>query len=174
MSENALTFQDFAIDAHVFIDKDGQKYLFYATDFLEHSHIGTGTVVDKMTDFFSLEGNPRPVTRAKYDWQIYDANRIEKGGVRWHTVEGAFILERKGIYYEMFSGGNWQNISYGVSFATTDDIERNREWEQFSDGEKTLPILRTIPGQVIGPGHNSVVRGLNNRETYCVYHRWTD
>jgi len=169
-----LTFQDFAIDAHVFIDKNGQKYLFYATDFFEHSHIGTGTVVDKMTDFFSLEGNPRPVTRAKYDWQIYDANRIEKGGVRWHTVEGAFVLERKGIYYEMFSGGNWQNISYGVSFATTDDIERNEEWEQFSDGEKTLPILRTIPEQVIGPGHNSVVRGLNNRETFCIYHRWTE
>ncbi|MCD9184879.1 MAG: glycoside hydrolase family 43 protein [Pyrinomonadaceae bacterium] len=169
-----LTFQDFAIDAHVFVDVNGQKYLFYATDFLAHSHIGTGTVVDKMKDFFSLEGNPRPVTRARFDWQIYDANRIEKGGVRWHTVEGAFILERKGVYYEMFSGGNWQNVSYGVSFATTDDIERDEEWKQFSDGEKTLPILRTIPGQVIGPGHNSVIRGLNNRETFCIYHRWTE
>lgn len=169
-----LTFQDFAIDAHVFVDEDGQKYLFYATDFLDYSHIGTGTVVDKMTDFYTLEGNPRAVTRAKYDWQIYDANRIEKGGVRWHTVEGAFILKRKGIYYEMFSGGNWQNVSYGVSFATTDDILRDEEWEQFSDGEKTLPILRTIPEKVVGPGHNSAVRGLNNREIYCVYHRWTE
>lgn len=173
-SGKRLTFQDFAIDAHVFIDEDRQKYLFYATDFTNHSHIGTGTVVDKMSDFFTLEGNSRPVTRAKFDWQVYDANRVEKGGVRWHTVEGAFVLERKGIYYEMFSGGNWQNVSYGVSFATTGDISCNEEWEQFSDGEKTLPILRTIPEKVIGPGHNSVVRGLNNRETYCVYHRWTE
>jgi len=173
-SGKRLTFQDFAIDAHVFIDEDGQKYLFYATDFTDHSHIGTGTVVDKMSDFFTLEGNPRAVTRAKYDWQVYDANRVEKGGVRWHTVEGAFVLKRKGTYYEMFSGGNWQNVSYGVSFATTDDISCNEEWEQFSDGEKTLPILRTIPEKVIGPGHNSVVRGLNNRETYCGYHRWTE
>ncbi|HEY8563162.1 MAG TPA: glycoside hydrolase family 43 protein [Pyrinomonadaceae bacterium] len=169
-----LSTEDFAIDGHVFIDTDGQKYFFYATDFLEHTHIGTGTVVDKMTDFFKLEGNPRPVTRARFDWQVYDPHRVEKGGVRWHTVEGPFILKRKNLYYEMFSGGNWQNITYGVSFAVTDDIARNEEWAQFSDGEKVLPILRTIPETVVGPGHNSVVRGVNNRELYCVYHRWTE
>ncbi len=173
-SGNKLTSEDFAIDAHVFTDDDGERYLFYATDFLDHSHIGTGTVVDKMIDFFTLEGNPRPVTRARYDWQIYDPNRKEKGGVRWHTVEGAFILKRKNIYYEMFSGGNWQNPTYGVSFAITDDIEKNQEWRQFSDGEKILPILRTLPDLVVGPGHNSVVRGTNNRELFCVYHRWTE
>ena len=173
-SGTKLTREDFAIDGHVFIDDDGQKYFFYATDFLAHSHIGTGTVVDRMKNFFTLEGNPRPVTRAKYDWQVYDPERKEKGGVRWHTVEGAFVLKRKGIYYEMFSGGNWQNITYGVSFAVTDNIERDEEWTQFSDGEKTFPILRTIPEQVVGPGHNSVARGVNNREFYCVYHRWTD
>lgn len=173
-SGKRLTFQDFAIDGHVFTDENGQQYFFYATDFFEHSHIGTGTVVDRMTDFFTLEGNPRPVTRARFDWQVYDANRIEKGGVRWHTVEGAFVLKRKGVYYEMFSGGNWQNVSYGVSFATTDDIARETEWKQFSDGEKTLPILRTIPDSVVGPGHNSVARGVNNREIYCIYHRWTE
>lgn len=169
-----LTNEDFAIDAHVFFDEDNQKYLFYATDFLQHSHIGTGTVVDRMLDFFRLEQRPHAVTRARYDWQVYDPARKEKGGVRWHTVEGAFVLKRKGIYYEMFSGGNWQNITYGVSFAVTDDIRRDAEWTQFSDGEKTLPILRTIPEQVVGPGHNSVVRGANNRELFCVYHCWTE
>lgn len=169
-----LTKEDFAIDAHVFVDDDGAKYLFYATDFLEHSHIGTGTVVDRMIDWFTLEGRPRPVTRARYDWQVYDPNRKEKGGVRWHTVEGPTVLKRKGRYYEMFSGGNWQNMSYGVSFATSDRILSEEEWLQFSDGETTLPILRTIPELVIGPGHNCVVRGPNNRELYCVYHRWTE
>ncbi|MDQ3797911.1 MAG: glycoside hydrolase family 43 protein [Acidobacteriota bacterium] len=173
-SGHKLTTEDFAIDAHVFEDEDGARYLFYATDFLEHTHIGTGTVVDRMIDFFTLEGKPRPVTRARYDWQVYDPQRKEKGGVRWHTVEGAFVFKRKGVYYEMFSGGNWQNITYGVSFAVTGDIEKDEEWTQFSDGEKVFPILRTIPGLVIGPGHNSAVRGANNRELYCVYHRWTD
>jgi hypothetical protein len=50
----------------------------------------------------------------------------------------------------------------------------NDEWEQFADGDRLLPILRTLPGKVIGPGHNSIVRGPNNRELFAVYHRWTD
>jgi GH43 family beta-xylosidase len=169
-----LTSEEFAIDPHVFIDDDGQRYMFYATDFLEHTHVGTGTVVDRMLDWDKLEGAPRPVTRAKYDWQVYDPERKEKGGVRWHTVEGPFVIKRKGRYFEMFSGGNWQNTSYGVSFATSDEIVTDREWQQFSDGEKTLPIIRTTPDVIVGPGHNSVVRGPNGRELYCVYHRWTD
>jgi GH43 family beta-xylosidase len=173
-SRRRLTTEDFAIDPHVFQDDDGQTYLFYATDFLEHSHIGTGTVFDRMLDWYTLAGNPRPVTRAKYDWQVYDPHRIKKGGVRWHTVEGPFVLKHKGIYYEMFSGGNWQNITYGVSYATTDDLQRPDEWKQASDGESVLPILRTIPGKVIGPGHNSVIRGPDNQQLFCIYHRWTE
>jgi hypothetical protein len=126
-----------------------------------------------MLDRWTLAGNPRPVTRARYDWQVYDPHRIEKGGVRWHTVEGPFVLKHKGRYYKMFSGGNWKNISYGVSYATSDRIETSEEWTQVADGISILPILRTIPGQVIGPGHNSVVQGPDNRQLFCVYHRWT-
>lgn len=173
-SGNRLTHQEFAIDPHVFHDDDGSWYLFYATDFLEHTHIGTGTVVDRMLDPFSLAGDPRPVTRARYDWQVYDPHRKEKGGVRWHTVEGPFVLKRKGRYYQMFSGGNWQDLSYGVSFAASNQLLTESEWDQFSDGQRTMPILATIPDLVIGPGHNSVVVGPNNRDLYCIYHRWTD
>ncbi|MDQ3908620.1 MAG: glycoside hydrolase family 43 protein, partial [Acidobacteriota bacterium] len=173
-SGHRLTAEEFAIDPHVFADTDGARYLFYATDFLTHTHIGTGTVVDRLIDDFTPEGRPRPVTRARYDWQVYDPNRKEKGGVRWHTVEGPFVLKRKGRYYEMFSGGNWQNVSYGVSYATSDQILTDEEWRQHADGVKVLPILRTIPGEVIGPGHNSVVRGPDNQQLFCVYHRWAE
>ena len=168
-----LTNEDFAIDPHVFTDRDGTRWMFYATDFLEHTHIGTGTVIDRMVSWTKIEGKPRPVTRAKYDWQIYDPQRKEKGGVRWHTVEGPAVIERKGVYFEMFSGGNWQNTSYGVSFAVTHDLRSNDEWKQHADGDNLLPIIRTTP-DVVGPGHNSIVRGPNGRELYCVYHRWTD
>src|SRR5690606_37756595 len=119
-------------------------------------HIGTGTVVDQMTDWFTLKGAPKPVTRPRFDWQIYDPERKEKGGVRWHTVEGPFVIKHKGKYFQMFSGGNWQNLSYGVSFAVSDTVIKDEEWDQFSDGENVLPILRTVPDQVLGPGHNSV------------------
>jgi hypothetical protein len=173
-SGRALTGEEFAIDPHVFIDDDGRRYLFYATDFLEHTHIGTGTVCDRMLDAFTLAGKPHPVTRARYDWQVYDPKRMEKGGVRWHTVEGPFVLKRKSLYYQMFSGGNWQNNSYGVSYALSNKVLSAAEWQQFADGEKILPILRTVPQQVIGPGHNSAVRGTDNVEMFCVYHRWAD
>ena len=171
-SGRRLTREDFAIDAHVFEDDDGSRYLFYATDYLSHTHIGTGTAVDRLLDPFTLAGQPRPVTRARYDWQVYDPQRQSKGGVRWHTVEGPFVLKHKGRYYQMFSGGNWQNVSYGVSYATTDRLDTPDEWEQVCDGRRVLPILRTVPGQVIGPGHNSVVVGPDNRQLFCVYHRW--
>ncbi len=168
-----LTTEPFAIDPHVFLDDDGSRYLFYATDFLEHTHIGTGTVCDRMLDWFTLEGKPHPVTRALYDWQVYDPQRVEKGGVRWHTVEGPFVLKRKGKYYEMFSGGNWKNQTYGVSYALTEAIATSEEWKQTADGETVLPILRTLPDKVLGPGHNSVIRGTDNLELYCIYHRWS-
>src|SRR5688500_19819789 len=42
-SGKRLTSAEFAIDAHLFRDDDGSRYLFYATDFLQHTHIGTGT-----------------------------------------------------------------------------------------------------------------------------------
>jgi hypothetical protein len=47
-----------------FVDEEGTRWLFYATDFLTHTHIGTGTVRDRMLDPFTLAGDPRPVTRA--------------------------------------------------------------------------------------------------------------
>jgi GH43 family beta-xylosidase len=173
-SGHRLTTEPFAIDAHVYQDDDGMRYLFYAIDYLEHTHIGTGTARDRMLDLFTLAGEPRPVTRAAHDWQVYDPNRAEKGGVRWHTIEGSFVLKHKGLYYQMFSGGNWQNVSYGVSYAITDTLDRPGEWSQVADGEQVLPILRTIPGKVIGPGHNSVVRGPDNLQLYCMYHRWSE
>ncbi|HEX8130240.1 MAG TPA: glycoside hydrolase family 43 protein [Pyrinomonadaceae bacterium] len=171
-SGHRLTDAEFAIDAHVFVDEEGTRWLFYATDFLAHTHIGTGTVCDRMLDPYTLAGEPHPVTRARYDWQVYDPERKEKGGVRWHTVEGPFVLRRKNLYYQMFSGGNWQNLTYGVSYAVSEQIARADEWEQMADGERVLPILRTVPERVIGPGHNSVVRAPDNRELFCVYHRW--
>lgn len=171
-SGRRLTREPFAIDPHIFLDDDGSRHLFYATDYLEHTHVGTGTARDRLPDLLTPAGQPRPVTRAGYDWQVYDPQRKEKGGVRWHTIEGPFVLKRKGRYYQMFSGGNWQNVSYGVSYATSERIDTPGEWAQHADGVKVLPILRTVPGQVVGPGHNSVVRGPDNRQLFCVYHRW--
>ncbi|HUF38115.1 MAG TPA: glycoside hydrolase family 43 protein [Anaerolineales bacterium] len=172
-SGRRLTREDFAIDPHVFTDDDGARYLFYATDFWEHPRIGTGTVVDRLHDPFTPAGAPQPVTRARFDWQVYDPQRIAKGGVRWHTLEGPFVLRKKGRYFQMFSAGNWQDGSYGVAYGVSDRLDGPGEWEQPCDGEAIPPVLRSRPEQgVIGPGHNSVVRGPDNSALFCIYHRW--
>lgn len=165
-----LTHEPFAIDAHVFTDTDGTRYLFYATDFLDRERVGTGTVVDRLVDPLTLEGQPHPVTLAQYDWQIFDPCRAEKGNLRWHTLEGPFVLKHKGRYYQMFSGGNYQNESYGVGYGVTEDIKERAEWQQGIDGQRRLPILHSIPGAVAGPGHNSVTPGPDHRQLFCVYH----
>ena len=171
-SGRRLTSEPFAIDAHVFTDDDGRRYLFYATDYPNHARVGTGTAFDRLIDPLTLAGDPHPVTRAQYEWQVFDPNRAERGGVKWHTIEGSFVLKRRRRYYQMFSGSNWTNPSYGVSYAIADALDGSQEWRQVANGEQVLPILRTIPGSVIGPGHNSVVRGPDNIQPYCVYHRW--
>ncbi len=166
-SGHALTTEEFAIDGHVWVDDDGTRYFFYATDFLTHTHVGTGIVADRLLDPFHLAGEPQPVTRARHDWQVYDPQRKEKGGARWHTVEGPFVMKRKGTYYLLFSGGNWQNVTYGVGYATSDSVLPGHEWDQAVDGTKVLPILRTVPeAGIIGPGHNSVVRGPDNQQLF--------
>ncbi|MBN2047599.1 MAG: glycoside hydrolase family 43 protein, partial [Anaerolineaceae bacterium] len=168
-----LTAEPFAIDPHVFVDEDGSRYLFYATDYLTHERVGTGTAFDRLITPYQTAGKPCPVTRARFDWQIYDPHRTEKGGVCWHTLEGSFVLKHAGKYYQMFSGGNWQNDTYGVAYGVTADLNQPAEWDQPCDGIMEPQILRSLPRQgVIGPGHNSVVRGPDNHTLYCVYHRW--
>ena len=33
-------------------------------------------------------------------------------------------------------------------------------------------MLRTVPQQVIGPGHNSIATGPDNETEYVIYHAW--
>lgn len=165
-----LTTEPFAIDAHVFLDRDGERYLFYAADFLDHPRVGTGTCVVALPFPDSPAGPVHRVSLAAYDWQVFDPQRAEKGGVKWHTLEGSFVLLHKNRYFQMFSGGNYQNPSYGVAFATSDQILNPLEWHQPIDGVQTKPVLSTLPGRILGPGHNSVVRGPDNRQLFCVYH----
>jgi GH43 family beta-xylosidase len=44
---------------------------------------------------------------------------------------------------------------------------------QYSDaGNEHEPrVLHTVPGELIGPGHNSIVRGPDG-DDYIVYHAW--
>jgi beta-xylosidase len=163
----------FAIDAHAFRDDDGQWYLFYARDFLELEaewRVGTGIAVDRLIGMTQLAGEERIVLRARSEWQRFLKDRLMYGAVYdWHTVEGPCVRKHEGRYYCLFSGGRWETEDYGVDYGVAEHI-----LGPYSDaGNEAGPrVLRTIPGQVLGPGHNSIVRGPDGVTDTIVYHAW--
>jgi beta-xylosidase len=82
------------IDAHCFLDDDGQAYLYWGG----WSHAVVARLSD---DMLSLAEPPREVTPEGY-------------------VEGSFMLRRAGRYYFMWSEGSWGDPTYGVAYAMSD------------------------------------------------------
>jgi GH43 family beta-xylosidase len=162
----------FAIDPHPFQDVDGRWYMFYACDFLNSSaeaRPGTALMVSSMKNMSELEDTGKVVLRARSDWQRFQAARLMYGGVwDWHTLEGPCVVRHESLYYCFYSGGRWENESYGVDYGTAAHV-----LGPYSDaGNESGPrVLRTRPGQRLGPGHNSHVVGPNGAE-YLVYHAW--
>lgn len=163
----------FAIDPHPFRDDDGQWYLFYARDFLDVSptaRAGTALMVARLRSMTELESDGQTVLRARSDWQRFEANRTMYGRVwDWHTLEGPCVRKRGGQYYCLYSGGRWENETYGVDYGIADCV-----MGPYSDaGNEPGPrVLRTAPGELLGPGHNSIVTGPDGRTDYIVYHAW--
>lgn len=88
-------YTDDIIDANVFIDDDGQAYIYYG---------GSGKsrmVVRKLNpDMVSLATGPTDITPPNY-------------------TEGPYMVKRKGIYYMMYSNGSWFNDTYNVQYSTS-------------------------------------------------------
>jgi beta-xylosidase len=162
----------FAIDAHPFREDDGQWYLFFARDFLDRdggARAGTGLAVAHMLSMTQLEDAGRVVLRARHDWQRFERDRAIYGRqFDWHTLEGPFVRKHAGRYYCFYSAGRWENETYGVDYAVADHVLGPWSDENNDFGPR---VLRTIPGELIGPGHNSIVRGPEG-EDWIVYHAW--
>lgn len=163
----------FAIDPHPFRDEDGQWYLFYARDFLDSDNevrAGTALVVDRLETMTEVAGDEHVVLRAQHDWQRFQKNRPMYNGIYdWHTLEGACVRKHEGRYYRFYSGGRWENDTYGVDYGVADSV-----LGPYTDAgnEAGARVLRTVPGKVLGPGHNSIVLGPDDETEYFVYHAW--
>lgn len=163
----------FTIDAHPFQDADGSWYLFYARDFLDTDGStvfpGTALVVDRLIDMRRLAGEERVVLRASRPWQRFLKDRkMYEGVYDWHTLEGPFVVPHEGRYYCLYSGGRWEDETYGVDYAVAD-----HPLGPWTGGDTEHPrVLRTVPGVVLGPGHNSVVLGPDGETRVICYHAW--
>lgn len=167
---NLTPHEIFAIDGHPFRDPvDGQWYLFYASDVLKAPFAGTGIVVDRLVEMTRLEGKPRSVLRPFAEWQVFELKRAVKQGLDWYTIEGPFARRVGDRYVCFYSGGRWENPNYGVGFAVAEHPLGPWQDAAHQDGPS---VLKTVPGQVVGPGHNSVVLGPDLVTEYIVYHGW--
>ncbi len=173
----------FAIDPHPFRDDDGRWYLFHARDFLADDgaappapaqavRVGTALVVQALQTMTQLAQGPvHTVARAQFDWQRFAADRPMYGGVHdWHTLEGPCVVKEHGRYWCLYSGGCWQDQSYGVDFVSAASVLG--PWAD--DGAHSGPrVLHTVPGHVIGPGHCSVVARIGSPQARVIaYHAW--
>jgi len=163
----------FAIDPHPFQDDDGQWYLFYARDFLDvtaNARAGTAVMVARMKSPTGLENPGKVVVRARHDWQRFQLNRPMYDRVwDWHTIEGPFLQKHDGRYYCFYSGGRWESDNYGVDYCVADNVMGPYSDESTATGPR---VLHTVPNQLIGPGHNSIVTGPDDETEFIVYHAW--
>ena len=163
----------FAIDPHPFQDEDDCWYLFYARDFLDTeggARAGTALVVDRMVDMTTVAGEPQTVLRAHWDWQRFQADRPMYGETwDWHTLEGPCVRKHEGRYYCFYSGGRWETETYGVDYAVADSVMGPYVDSGSSSGAR---VLRTAPGHLLGPGHNSLVVGPDDESEFFAYHAW--
>jgi arabinan endo-1,5-alpha-L-arabinosidase len=163
----------FAIDPHPFQDTDGKWYLAYAKDFLNCSteaRAGTALMLAPMRTMTDLQNEGVPLLRARSDWQRFEANRSMYGkSWDWHTLEGPCLWQHEGRYYCFYSGGRWENESYGVDYGVAEQVTG-----PYSDaGNEAGPrVLKTALGEWVGPGHNTIVKGPDNETDYIVYHSW--
>ncbi len=164
---NRSPHERFAIDPHPFQDDDGTWYLFYAHDVLEGERVGTMLAVDLLDGMTALRKEGRTILPPSEDWQIFLRDREMYGQVYdWHTLEGPFVRRRGDRYYCFYSGGSWLEPTYGVAYAVAE--HPLGPWAEPPDRP---PLLRTVPGKVIGPGHNSLVSGPDGSDV-MVYHAW--
>lgn len=164
--------EPFSIDPHPFRDSDGTWYLFSSRDFLTddaEGHVGTGIVVDRLLDMMTPANEPRLVVRPHAGWHLFRAQREMYGQVfDWYTIEGATTRVHNGHYYCFYSGGAWEHDNYGLAYVVAEHPLGPYHKPDDVDG----PILRSRPGQVIGPGHNSFTESPDGTQEYCVYHGW--
>ncbi|KAL1596642.1 hypothetical protein SLS60_009290 [Paraconiothyrium brasiliense] len=132
------------IDQDVFIDDDGQAYIYYGG----HGHANVAKLKEDMVSFATFDDGTtfKEITPNNY-------------------VEGPQMLKRNGKYYLMWSEGGWTGPDYAVSYAMADSPVG--PFYQV-DGKR---ILQQDAAVAKGSGHNGIIHVPGTDIYYIVYHR---
>ncbi len=139
-----------AIDPHLFIDDDGQMYLYYVK-FGGGNHI-YGAKFDLKTC---------TVKNEKHLISVSEAWEKQMGSI----AEGPFMLKHNGVYYLTYSANHYQSQGYAVGCATASSPLGSFEKCDYN------PVLSKNENiRAVGTGHHSFFTAENG-ELFIVYHR---
>lgn len=159
----------FSIDPHVVQTPSG-LYMFYCNNDEQAQRAGTFVQCDKMTDPYTMLGEPVAVIVPTIDEEIFRRDRFREGQ-HWHTIEGAFYFYHASTHYLMYSGACYQNPTYFIGYSVACGPEeadlRTLEWKKYPDASTYAPLM-CKNSFVEGVGHNSVIRDAGHY--YVVYH----
>lgn len=132
------------LDAHVFVDDDGQSYLLYSHSWTQ---VGAGSIYIQALadDLLSLIGEPKLLASAADQWWTR--------GTLGRVLEAPTVIKHGGKYYLMYS--SFATDEYGVGYAVADHLYGPYEHKErilFNDS-----------------GHNSVFVGPDGLY-YTAYH----
>jgi GH43 family beta-xylosidase len=156
-----------AIDAHLFIDTDGRKYLYYSRDcsenIVEGRHESHIYVVELEDDLSAVRGEPLLLLRPDQEWE-------KRSREDWFWNEGPFVLKHDGRYIMTYSANFYADREYAVGYAVSDSPTG-----PFIKAPEN-PVLSAPDGndRISGPGHNSFIRSPDDSELFMVYHVHTN
>lgn len=130
------------IDQDVFIDDDGQAYIYYGG----HSHANVAKLNEDMISLGTFDDGTtfKEITPENY-------------------VEGSQMVKRNGVYYFMWSEGGWTGPDYSVSYAMADN--------PLGPFDRIARILQQDSAVARGSGHNGVFHVPGTDIWYMTYHR---
>ncbi|NUQ28399.1 MAG: family 43 glycosylhydrolase [Acidobacteriaceae bacterium] len=131
------------IDAEVFVDTDGQAYLYWGSGLNWVN--GHCFVVRLKADMVTFDGEPKDVTPG-------------------HYFEGPFMFKHGSAYYLMYSEGKTTDDTYNVRYSVADN-----PFGPFHEGATSPILVSDKEHDILGPGHHAVFE--RNGKTYIVYHR---
>lgn len=138
------------IDTTVFIQRDGTPYLIYSEEDPRR------LVLRRMRrNLLALEGEVTELLRPDRDW--------ERG-----VTEAPTLVRRGDLYHLFYSVGWFQSDRKDACYAVCHAVARALLGPYLKSPE---PILKGVPEQVYGPGHQSLV-STPGGEIWMLYHAW--
>lgn len=133
------------------------------TDNIGHTIDGNVFMDDDGQLYFSYAGTSGiQIARMENPWTLGESVTTDAYMNGW--TEGSTIFKRNGKYYMTYTGNHVFSDAYRIDYAVSDN-----PMEGYKPSDMN-PIVIQTEGEVVGLGHNSMVKGPDLDTDYMFYH----